>query len=103
MENLHTLNISRNKLKILRNLPPNLVVLYAFGNNVNFINKFKIQSISTEKIETLKHLGLGSNEITDKVLIDILETYPNLRSLDLQQNLLEDFNYLTTTLNSKLI
>lgn len=83
MNNLHTLNLSKNKLTKICNLPQSLVVLYVFGNR---IDKFEGQ------YPNLRHLGIGVNICTTSCLEKIIDCFPNIISLDISYNKLEDLN-----------
>lgn len=91
MSNLFSLNLSENKIHKLCNLPQSLNVLYAFGNE---IDQFE------GNYHHLIHLGIGVNVCTTNCLEEIIQIFPNLLSLDISYNKLEDLNSVLELLKS---
>lgn len=91
MSNLFTLNLSENKIHKICNLPQSLNVLYAFGNEIDqFEGNF----------QHLIHLGIGVNICTTKCLEHIIQIFPNLLSLDISYNKLENLQSVLELLKS---
>ncbi|CEM03231.1 unnamed protein product [Vitrella brassicaformis CCMP3155] len=84
-QNLKTLNLSQNRIRVIRHLPPKLELLDIYGNEIASIsNGLKCPAPS------LLHLGMGSNCVVEAGIQGIAAIFPNLISLDLSFNLLAD-------------
>lgn len=77
--NLKVLNLSFNKLETVQYLPPNLEELHLAANS---ISSFK----PSLRLESLVHLGLSYNQISDCELSNLVNSFPNLFSVDLSFN-----------------
>lgn len=75
---LQELNLSRNKLKVLENIPRSLVVLNAYANEISSIR------FDNGGIAPIIHMGLGYNQISDPNLL--MPFCSTLVSLDLSFN-----------------
>ena len=76
---LRELNVNRNKVQILENLPPNIQELHAYGNNLTKIR-------FSHAFNNLTYLGLGHNQLDDSCLEGLASKAPNLLGLDLAYN-----------------
>ncbi len=76
---LEVLNLAFNKLVEIQWLPPNLKELHLAGNQISHF-------VADCKVESLVHLGLSNNQISDTELPKICRNFPNLFSIDLSYN-----------------
>ena len=79
------MNLSRNKIRKIENLPPNLKELNLTANLID-----QVEPIRTP-LTSLIHLGLAYNFVRTPALVGITKNFPNLFSLDLAFNELCDF------------
>jgi hypothetical protein len=80
--NLTSLDVSRNDLVGLQQLPAKLQLLHAYENQV--------EDLSGPALPSLLHLGLGGNRLTEYSLRALPDRWPSLLSLDLSYNNLKD-------------
>lgn len=90
--NLRVLDLSFNRVKTLQNVPPELEELY--------LNSNCITEIKGPVNRSLLHLGLGYNQIKLEHLSDIAKFYPNLFSLNLSFNEIEELDKTTAELKT---
>jgi len=77
--NLVILNLSFNKLETVEHLPPNLKELHLAANSIKSIRPTRV-------CESLIHLGLSYNRVSEDQLSTICMNFPNLFSVDLAFN-----------------
>jgi Leucine-rich repeat (LRR) protein len=75
---LQVLNLSYNRIKRIQNLPKNIQELYIASNLV--------EEITGPVNESLVHLGMAYNFLTNTGLIMIVKNFPKLFSLDIGFN-----------------
>jgi len=88
---LKVLNLSFNEVSRIENLPPNLEELYLNGNCVN-----EVAMNVNKPILSLVHLGLNRNQVRQPALTHIVKVFPNLVSLDVSFNDLQDMEATMT-------
>lgn len=76
--NLAFLDVSRNSLTAIDNLPPQLKFLKAYNN--------KIQSVTCRKMPSLVFLGLGYNALSTEAVEQLSLRFRSLLSLDIAYN-----------------
>jgi Leucine-rich repeat (LRR) protein len=87
---LTELHISNNKLSELRNLPPTLQILHAYGN--------RLRSVDFNATRALVHVGLGYNAFSGVHLPMFKPLRASLVSLDLSANEFCDLDELLKAL-----
>jgi Leucine-rich repeat (LRR) protein len=75
-----TLNVSKNRIAVLENLPDSVEVVMAYNNEIA-----DVKLLHTRK--ALVHAGLGYNRISD---VSFIQHMPSLRSLDVSYNTITD-------------
>lgn len=91
---LRELNVSGNKVACVQHLPPGLVSLCAYANNVR-----RVEPGPSGGVDTLVHLGLGYNAVEDEALYGIARLGPNVEVLDVSWNGLTDLGNCLRTLD----
>jgi hypothetical protein len=82
---LRELNLSGNKVAVVQHVPPGLVSLCAYANNVR-----RVDVGTSGGVETLVHVGLGYNVLEDDGLYGLARLAPNVEVLDVCWNGLTD-------------
>ena len=92
LSNLKVLNLSHNAISSLQNLPPNCKELYLDFN--------KLKNIEIQGTHDLELLSVSHNQVNDSCLEDIVDTFPELRCLNLSYNFISKLKEFVNALGN---
>ncbi|KAL4481503.1 hypothetical protein ABPG74_007592 [Tetrahymena malaccensis] len=82
--NIEILNLNKNIIKTVENIPKSLKELHLFSNHITEI------SPRLKTANNLLYLGLGYNQMKDNAIVSISRYFPQLVALDISNNFFED-------------